>query len=134
MSYQGIRREHTIKRAEARKVYIWAKNDQVWLECELYDRPAIDSNGQIPPELHIICPKCGGDSICPPSRDPKKKTVRIEYLGRPRKLEMPDNGEVVWQTALVTIEEEIRCGHPAPNGKGICGWAVKVTDSVASRV
>jgi hypothetical protein len=114
-------------------VYLRMYEGNQWLECELYDEPFVQSKGQIPPELHIICPYCGGESVIPPSGDPTKKTVKVEYIS-PRFIEMPDNGERVVQTALVSVEEVCQCNHPAPNGKGRCGWKFQLRDGVLSRV
>jgi len=130
---QGVRGSQTIARAAGRKVYLFLRESQGFIECELFDQPYQDSNGKVPPELHVICPHCGGESIIPPSSDPTAKTVSLEYLDPPRVLEMPDNGEKVWQTVRVTVEEVCRCNHPDPAGKGKCRWAFKITDNVVSR-
>jgi len=134
VSFQGVRTSRTVARVAGRKVYLYLRETQDWIECELFDQPHKDSNGKIPPELHIICPYCNGESVIPPASDPTAKTISLEELNPPRKIEMPDNGETVYQTMRVTVEEVCRCNHPAPNGKGKCRWAFKITDNVVSRV
>ena len=134
MTYQGVRGSKTLGKAEARKVYLKLRDGDGWMECELYDKEAFDSHGRLPPELHIICPRCNGESIIPPSLDPTAKTIHVEYLDKPRKLEMPDTGEIVYQTARVSIDEVCTCNHPSPAGKGPCGWRFAIRDNVISRV
>lgn len=130
----GLRGGQTHLKAAATKVYLFLKYDgQTWLECELYDDVYRGSEGKISAELHIQCPHCGGESVIPPTSDPTKKTLRIEYFDKPRVLEMPDNGERVVQTACITVEEPCMCAHPAPNGKGQCGWKFRITDNVITR-
>jgi hypothetical protein len=120
--------------AKATKVYLFLKYDgATWLECELYDDVHRASGGKIPAELHIQCPHCQGESVIPPTADPTKKTLRVEYFDKPRRLEMPDNGEVVMQTVMITVEEPCMCAHPAPNGKGHCGWKFRITDNIVTR-
>jgi len=131
-SYKGVNQVSQIARVPGRKVYLYYRTGQVYLECELYDKPHQDSEGKVPPELHIQCPACGGESIIPGSK--VKKTIHVEYLKPPRRLEMPDNGEVVQQTARVTVDEVCQCGYPDPAGKGKCGWRFKLTDNVVERV
>jgi len=121
-------------KAKARKVYLWRKETQDYIECELYDEQHRATNGKFPAELHIICPSCNGESAIPPLRHPERKTLLVEYLETPRPLEMPDNGEVVLQTARVTVQETCKCNWPAANGKGRCGFCFKITDNVISRV
>jgi len=129
----AIRASTELARAESTKVYLWVRELEVYIEADLFDRMHYASNGQVPPELHIICPFCGGQSIIPPSADPAKKRVSVERLSSPRQLVMPDDGEVVYQTARVTVEEACVCGHPDPAGKGVCGWCFKITENVISR-
>jgi len=126
---KGVRKVARIGEAKARLVYM--RYGSSVMECELYDQHA---SKELPPELHIICPDCGGESIVPPSKDPTKKTIHIEYLDKPRQLEMPDNGEVVYQTCRVSIDEPIKCGWPAKNGKGRCFWKAVIRDNVVSKV
>jgi hypothetical protein len=122
------------QKAEATKVYLFLKYDgATWIECELYDDVYKGSDGKIPAELHLQCPHCGGESVIPPTEDSEKKHLRIEYLDKPRRLEMPDNGEVVFQTVVISVEEPCRCGHPAPNGKGLCAWKFRIQDNVVTR-
>jgi len=130
----AIRASTEIARADATKVYLWVRELGVYIEADLFDRLHVASGGQVPPELHIICPFCGGQSVIPPSHDPTQKHVSVERLSTPRQLVMPDDGEVVYQLARVTVEEECTCGHPDPAGKGVCGWRFKVTENVISRV
>ncbi len=125
--------QHHLK-AESTKVFLFLKYDgATWIECELYDDIHRASGGKISAELHIQCPHCGGESVIPPTDNPEKKHLRVEYFDKPRRLEMPDNGEVVFQTASVSVEEPCRCGHPAPNGKGRCAWKFRIQDNIVTR-
>lgn len=117
MNYRNF--EHTLAAAPFRKVYLWDRKAQVWIESELYDQIAKDSNGKIPPELHITCPWCDTDLRV--SGDNSPKDISVEYLDRPRKLRMPE-GEIVEQTCLVTVHERVKCSAPSAAGKGLCAW------------
>ena len=119
---------------KGRKIYLFRKETQDYIECELYDEQHLASKGKIPAELHIICPSCGGESAIPPIKNPERKTLLVEYLDPPRPLEMPDNGEIVIQTARVTVEEGCTCNWPASNGKGPCGFHFKITDNILYRI
>lgn len=130
----AVRGTTTLHRAKGRPVYLYMRETGDFIECELYDQGYVSSQGKMPAELHMICPYCGGESVIPPTLDITKKTLRIEYLSIPKLLEMPDNGEVVAQTARVSVEEPCMCGHPDPAGKGRCGFRFRLTDNVISRI
>lgn len=129
----ALRSSAELARADATKVYLFVRELQIFIEADLFCRLHYESGGQVPPELHIMCPFCNGQSVIPPAADPLSKTVSIEHLASPRPLTMPDNGEVVLQTVRVTVEQSCTCNHPDPAGKGVCGWRFKITDNVISR-
>lgn len=108
----------------AKKVYLLGPGKHDAIECDLYDELAIGSRGQIPPELILACPRC--DSAL--RVDGTRHHIDVVYLDPPRRLVMPDNGQVVAQPALITIEGLVQCRGPAPAGKGLCGWRAYVRE------
>lgn len=120
---------HTV-RVKQRKVYLRLREGGGYIEADLRDELYRESHGQIPPELQITCPFCNGDLHV----DGTKKAIRVRYLDRPVKLTMPDNGEPVWQTAEVTVDEVCECSYPAAGGKGKCPWKMVIRDNVVSRI
>jgi len=110
---------HHGPRAHGKKTWIYYPAEQIHLECELYDDLAIGSNGQIPPELHLVCPRCDADLRLPGDVNPK--TIRVEYLDKPLMITLAD-GSRVPQTCRVSFDEPLRCSAPAVAGKGICNF------------
>lgn len=118
--YRSIRRwqaprERTLAKVKSRRVYLFVSKE-TWIEADLYDEMYRASNGKVPAELVIACPRCDGALRI----NGAKFHIEIHYLDKPRQLTMPD-GEVVEQTAVVSVEGTRKCSHPAVTGKGMCG-------------
>jgi hypothetical protein len=117
-------------RVPQRKVYLRMRDGGGYIEADLRDSLFRESHGQIPPELQVTCPLCGGDLHI----DGTKKSIRVRYLDSPRRLVMPDNGQPVWQTVEVSVDEMCECSYPSSNGKGKCSWKAVIRDNNVSRV
>lgn len=117
-------------RVPQRRVFLRLYEGGGFIEADLRDSLFRESNGQIPPEVQITCPFCGGDLHI----DGTKKSIRIRYLEHPVRLVMPDNGEVVWNDAEITVDELCECSYPSAGGKGKCIWKMTIRDNVVSRV
>ncbi len=111
------------------RVYTGRGRDHIWLETDLFDDLFRRSGGQVPPEMHIPCPQCGGQLRI----DGTRKHIVVRYLEEPRPLRLPD-GRPVLQTAMVSIDEVCECAYPAANGKGKCTWRIRIRDNIVSRV
>lgn len=133
MSYGGIRATHTIAQVKGTKVYLWygTGRDPKVVECELYDELSKKAPDKFQPDLHLCCPVCGGELNI---EGGKNKDITVWYLDKPRKLVMPDNGEEVLQTAVVSVEQECRCSWPDPAGKGTCKFACVIRENRIYRV
>jgi hypothetical protein len=115
------------KEVDSRKTYIWIKGaDGIVIEADLHDSLCKGSDGKIPPDLLIMCPRCNRELNIPGN----KKTIHIEEI-EPRWTPLAD-GSVVKETCRITVDQPITCSYE--QGKGICGWRAKITHGVASRV
>jgi hypothetical protein len=111
-------------------VYIRCKGGDVdgrLIEADLYDDGWKKSNGQIPLELDISCPRCGQTNRIPGDR----KTLHLRRLEKPRQFVGP-TGEMHVQTCVITVHEVMTCDQPV--GKTICGLRFKITDNVLHQV
>ncbi len=110
--------------------FIYYPEEQIHLVCELYDDLTIGSNGEIPPELHMTCPRCDEDLRLPGEKNPK--TIRVEYLEKPVLITLA-NGARVKQVCRVSFDEVLKCGAPAVAGKGLCNFRFTIKDGRMER-
>jgi len=113
--WKGIAK--TLGQAEYETSYI-TFGDTVVI-CEIYGLHL-----GLKPIVDFMCPRCGGQLRI----DGNKKTIHVEKT-TPAYYRMP-NGESMWVTNRITIDEPITC--PYERGKGICGWRARITDGKAS--
>jgi hypothetical protein len=133
VSYKGVRAVHTLAEAKGTKVYLWygKGRDHKVLECELYDELSKKAPDKFQPDLHLCCPECGGELNI---EGGQHKDIKVWYLDKPRPFQMEDNGEIVYQTAVISVEEVCRCSWPDPAGKGRCKWSFVIQENRVYRV
>jgi hypothetical protein len=132
MGRRGVSGLKTIADFSGWPVYLFCKGGDIdgrVVEADLYDDLWKRSNGQVPLELDISCPRCGHVSRIPGDH----KTIKIERMEKPKQFVGP-TGELHVQTIRITISETMTCDHPSQAGKGICGLRFRVTDNVVHRV
>lgn len=122
---------HTIAEVGKRNAYIFGKGDELdglAMRVEIHDMQAKDKQGNlIPPTIIIACPRCNrGLRI-----DGYQKGVEIEYLDRPKPMDVPGWGHVK-QTCVVTVRDVMTCSHN--DGDSYCGLRFRITDNIVHKV
>lgn len=88
-------------------------------------REYFESHGAIPPILEMCCPRCGERNMIPGT----KKTIKV-VPREPKRFAHPHDGEQCVQLFIVSVQEAMVCNQPAKSGKGICGYAFRITENV----
>lgn len=117
---------HQGPKVNGKLTYLFYPPEGVHFECELYDDLAIGSHGEIPPELHMICPSCGATLRVPGESG---KGLSVEYFDKPATITAND-GTPMRQVCAVYTDEDVLCGSPANNGKGVCGFRFSIKGGV----
>ena len=93
------------------------------VDADLHDDLAKTSKNAKLFELEICCPRCAAWNRIPG----EKKDIEVRYFDRPKPLRHPHDGEIVYQSAVVTIEQPMTCSEPT--GKGICGYTFLIREN-----
>lgn len=107
-------------------VFLWVEDKSLqprMVDADLHDDLAKASKNAKLFELEICCPRCSAWNRIPG----EKKSIDVRYLDKPRPLQHPHDGEVVYQSALVSIEEPLQCSEPM--GKTICGYTFLIREN-----
>lgn len=74
-------------------------------------------------ELEICCPRCSAWNRIPGN----KKDIEVRYFDKPKPFQHPHDGEIVYQSAVVTVEQALTCSEPV--GKTICGYTFVIREN-----
>jgi len=93
------------------------------IDADLHDDLAKGANDAKLFELEICCPRCSAWNRIPGN----KKDINVRYLSKPQRFQHPHDGEIVQQTAVVSIEQPLQCSEPI--GKSICGYTFVIREN-----
>ena len=93
------------------------------IDADLHDDLAKGAKDPKLFELEICCPRCSAWNRIPGN----KKDIDVRYLDKPRSFQHPHDGEMVQQTAIVSVEQPLRCAEPV--GKTICGYTFIIREN-----